>query len=86
MSGSDINLDRKGISIVLYNCGVKNIQDTRAFKEIEQHLYKFKGNFTHRLAFGCLYGCFKTNAASPYMISFFEKEFLKTINETSTFI
>ena len=63
--------------------GFKDIEDPVAFGILEKHLYKWKEQYSSRLAYGGLYGCLKTNAASHKAISFFEEEVMRTIDSIS---
>lgn len=58
-------------------------QDKKLFEELEKHLYKFKEQCNSRLAYGGLYGSYKTNSASHYFINFFEEEFANNKKEIS---
>jgi hypothetical protein len=71
------------MAFVAYNLGKKGIQEPIVFEEIERHAEKYKGGFSTRFAFGCLYGFLRTNAGSEKGIQFFEEEILPKLGELS---
>lgn len=71
------------MAFVCYNLGKKAIHEPIVFEEIERHAQKYKGGFSSRFAFGCLYGFLRTNAGSEKGIQFFEEEVLSKIDELS---
>jgi hypothetical protein len=77
------DLHFKGIGLMLYHMGKEKKFDTIIYKRIEMNLYKFKGLFPHRLAFGAFHGFINLNLKNPYMQDFLENEFNRTISDLS---
>lgn len=80
------DLHFKGIGMMLYHMGKEKKYDNIVYKRIEMNLYKYKGLFPHRLAFGSFHGFINLNIKNPYMQDFLEKEFLRTVEKLSKII
>ncbi|CAD8060239.1 unnamed protein product [Paramecium primaurelia] len=65
----------KSIGQLLYHMGKDGVYDEVVIKKIEKCLYKFKGEFPSRLAFGALYGFLSLSIDNQYLHDFFDAEF-----------
>ncbi|CAD8076336.1 unnamed protein product [Paramecium sonneborni] len=65
----------KTIGQLLYHMGKDGTYDEAVIKKIEKCLYKFKGEFPKRLAFGAFYGFLSLSIDNQYLHDFFDAEF-----------
>lgn len=58
--------------------GKTGLKDNEVIKKIEKQLYKFKGEFSSRMAFGSFYGFLALSIDNLYIQEFFDSEFKAT--------
>eukprot|EP00331_Platyophrya_macrostoma_P000915 CAMPEP_0176405268 /NCGR_PEP_ID=MMETSP0127-20121128/244_1 /TAXON_ID=938130 /ORGANISM="Platyophrya macrostoma, Strain WH" /LENGTH=421 /DNA_ID=CAMNT_0017784309 /DNA_START=105 /DNA_END=1370 /DNA_ORIENTATION=+ len=73
----------KNMGIMMYHCGLNDLYEPSIFQAFERHMDLYRGKFGSRLAFGCLYGLFRTNAGTSKGIEFFKQEVLDNFDDIS---
>lgn len=73
----------KGIGMMLYNMAKTDFREPMIMRRFESNLFKYKDQFTHRLAFGAYFGLLRMSHPNFYMLEFLEKELRRTKNKLS---